>query len=80
MSFTTCWGRVEELLVAGEQVIKHTKLIFFPYSSATTCATRPLGVDQSLHLFHVPYNFYVETVDRKIPSLEDISIAWIEPP
>ncbi|MQL76005.1 hypothetical protein Taro_008383 [Colocasia esculenta] len=42
----TCWGRVEELLVAGEQEIKHTKLIFFPFSSTSTCANRPLGVDQ----------------------------------
>ncbi|MQL86323.1 hypothetical protein Taro_018851, partial [Colocasia esculenta] len=50
MSFTTCWGRVEELLVAGEQEIKHTKLIFYPCSSASTCAHRLLGVDQSLNL------------------------------
>ncbi|MQL92573.1 hypothetical protein Taro_025200 [Colocasia esculenta] len=53
MSFTTCWGRVEELLVAREQEIKHTKLIFFPCSSATTCVNRPLRVDQS---FHLEYN------------------------
>ncbi|MQM11117.1 hypothetical protein Taro_044022 [Colocasia esculenta] len=46
MSFTTCWGRVEELLVAGEQEIKHTKLIFFPCSSASTIAHCLLGVDQ----------------------------------
>ncbi|MQL95864.1 hypothetical protein Taro_028531 [Colocasia esculenta] len=46
-SFTTCWGRVEELLVAGEQEIKHTKLIFFPCSSASTYAHHLLGVDQS---------------------------------
>ncbi|MQL68379.1 hypothetical protein Taro_000605 [Colocasia esculenta] len=44
-SFTTCWGRVEELLVAGELEIKHTKLIFFPRSSAKTCAIRPLRVE-----------------------------------
>ncbi|MQL74685.1 hypothetical protein Taro_007047 [Colocasia esculenta] len=47
-SFTTCWGRVEELLVAGEQEIKHTKLNFFPCSSASPCAHRLLGVDQRL--------------------------------
>ncbi|MQL76304.1 hypothetical protein Taro_008694 [Colocasia esculenta] len=46
-SSITCWGRVEELLVAGEQEIKHTKLIFFSCPSASTCVNRPLGVDQS---------------------------------
>ncbi|MQM20471.1 hypothetical protein Taro_053491, partial [Colocasia esculenta] len=46
MSFTTCWGRVEELLVAGELWIDHKKPIFFPFSSASTCANCPLGVDQ----------------------------------
>ncbi|MQL67900.1 hypothetical protein Taro_000152 [Colocasia esculenta] len=44
--FRTCWGRVEELLVAGELWIIHKKLIFFPCSSATTCTNRPLEVDQ----------------------------------
>ncbi|MQL99235.1 hypothetical protein Taro_031957 [Colocasia esculenta] len=44
--FRTCWGRVEELLVAGELWIIHKKLIFFPRSSATTCTNRPLEVDQ----------------------------------
>ncbi|MQM18462.1 hypothetical protein Taro_051455, partial [Colocasia esculenta] len=29
-SFRTCWGRVEELLVARELWIDHKKLIFFP--------------------------------------------------
>ncbi|MQL80335.1 hypothetical protein Taro_012797 [Colocasia esculenta] len=46
MSSITCWGRVEKLLVAGEQEIKQTKLIFFPSSSAMTYVNRPLGVDQ----------------------------------
>ncbi|MQL76336.1 hypothetical protein Taro_008726 [Colocasia esculenta] len=45
--FRTCWGCVEELLVAGELGIIHKKLIFFPRSSATTCTNRPLEVDQS---------------------------------
>ncbi|MQL92412.1 hypothetical protein Taro_025034 [Colocasia esculenta] len=40
-------GCVEELLVVGEQEIKHTKLISFPGLSATTCVNHPLGVDQS---------------------------------
>ncbi|MQM17888.1 hypothetical protein Taro_050869 [Colocasia esculenta] len=43
--FTTCWGRVEELLVARELWIDHKKAIFFPHSSATTCANCPLGVE-----------------------------------
>ncbi|MQM16088.1 hypothetical protein Taro_049042 [Colocasia esculenta] len=46
-SFTTFWGRVEELLVAGELWIDHKKAIFFPFLSASTCVNRPLGVDQS---------------------------------
>ncbi|MQM06808.1 hypothetical protein Taro_039635 [Colocasia esculenta] len=29
-SFRTCWGRVEEFLVARELWIDHKKLIFFP--------------------------------------------------
>ncbi|MQM19293.1 hypothetical protein Taro_052294 [Colocasia esculenta] len=44
--FRTCWGHVEELLVAGELWIIHKKLIFFPHSSATICTNRPLEVDQ----------------------------------
>ncbi|MQM16040.1 hypothetical protein Taro_048993 [Colocasia esculenta] len=44
--FRTCWGRVEELLVAGELWINHKKLIFFPRSSAMTCTNHPLEVDQ----------------------------------
>ncbi|MQL75991.1 hypothetical protein Taro_008371 [Colocasia esculenta] len=44
--FTSCWGRVEEFLVAGEQEIAHTKPFFFPFSSAATCTNRPLEVDQ----------------------------------
>ncbi|MQL68362.1 hypothetical protein Taro_000640 [Colocasia esculenta] len=42
----TCWGRVEELLVAGELWIDHKKLIFFLFSSASACTNHPLGVDQ----------------------------------
>ncbi|MQL98914.1 hypothetical protein Taro_031630, partial [Colocasia esculenta] len=46
VEFTTCWGRVEEHLVAGELWIDHKKVIFFSCSSATTCTNRPLGVEQ----------------------------------
>ncbi|MQM13084.1 hypothetical protein Taro_046006 [Colocasia esculenta] len=35
MSFTTCWGHVEELLAAGEQESEHTKPFFFPIASAS---------------------------------------------
>ncbi|MQM01990.1 hypothetical protein Taro_034750 [Colocasia esculenta] len=45
-SSTTCWGQMEELLVAGEQEMKHTKPIFFPLSSVATCKNHPLEVDQ----------------------------------
>ncbi|MQM03033.1 hypothetical protein Taro_035807 [Colocasia esculenta] len=44
--FTSCWGHVEEFLVAGEQEIAHTKSFFFPFSSAATCTNRPLEVNQ----------------------------------
>ncbi|MQL75359.1 hypothetical protein Taro_007733 [Colocasia esculenta] len=44
--FTSCWGRVEEFLVAGEQEIANTKPFFFSISSAATCTNRPLEVDQ----------------------------------
>ncbi|MQM23518.1 hypothetical protein Taro_056583 [Colocasia esculenta] len=44
--FTTCWGRVEELLGAEELWIDHKKDIFFPRSSAATCTNRPLEADQ----------------------------------
>ncbi|MQL72989.1 hypothetical protein Taro_005331 [Colocasia esculenta] len=45
--FRTCWGRVEEFFVAGEQEIVHTKPFFFPFSSAATYTNHPLEVDQS---------------------------------
>ncbi|MQL74542.1 hypothetical protein Taro_006908 [Colocasia esculenta] len=51
--FTSCWGRVEEFLAAGEQEIVHTKPFFFPFSSAATCTNCPLELDQS---FYLEYN------------------------
>ncbi|MQM07052.1 hypothetical protein Taro_039886 [Colocasia esculenta] len=39
-------GRVEGLLVPEELWNDHKKLIFFPFSSATTCTNRPLEGDQ----------------------------------
>ncbi|MQL75254.1 hypothetical protein Taro_007636 [Colocasia esculenta] len=47
-SFRTCWGRVEELLVAKELWNDHKKLIFFPVASAATCTDSNLEVDQSM--------------------------------
>ncbi|MQL92605.1 hypothetical protein Taro_025227 [Colocasia esculenta] len=44
--FRTCWGRVEELLVAEELWNDHKKLIFFPVASAATCTDSQLEVDQ----------------------------------
>ncbi|MQM17955.1 hypothetical protein Taro_050939 [Colocasia esculenta] len=46
--FTTFWGRVGELLGAGELWIDHQKDIFFPRSSSATCTNCPLEVDQRL--------------------------------
>ncbi|MQM03365.1 hypothetical protein Taro_036145 [Colocasia esculenta] len=54
-SFRTCWGHVEELLVAEELWNDHKKLIFFPFSSAATCTNRPLEVDQ-----RNPHNFLTQ--------------------
>ncbi|MQL98982.1 hypothetical protein Taro_031692, partial [Colocasia esculenta] len=44
--FRTCWGRVEELLVAEELWNDHKKLIFFLVTSAATCIDSHLEVDQ----------------------------------
>ncbi|MQL93511.1 hypothetical protein Taro_026157 [Colocasia esculenta] len=44
-SFRTCWGRVEEFLVARELWINHKKLIFFRFSSAATCTNHLLRVE-----------------------------------
>ncbi|MQL74423.1 hypothetical protein Taro_006807 [Colocasia esculenta] len=44
--FRTCWGHVEELLVAEELWNDHKKLIFFPVASAATCTDSHLEVDQ----------------------------------
>ncbi|MQL71574.1 hypothetical protein Taro_003885 [Colocasia esculenta] len=49
-SFKTCWGRVEELLVAEELWNDHKKLIFFPVASAATCTDSHLEVDKRIHL------------------------------
>ncbi|MQL82145.1 hypothetical protein Taro_014605 [Colocasia esculenta] len=46
--FTSCWGRVEEFLAAGDQEIAHTKLFFFPVASGATCIDSHLEVDQSV--------------------------------
>ncbi|MQL99736.1 hypothetical protein Taro_032463 [Colocasia esculenta] len=44
--FRTCWGHVEELLVAEELWNDHKKLFFFPVVSAATCTDHHLEVDQ----------------------------------
>ncbi|MQM04639.1 hypothetical protein Taro_037442 [Colocasia esculenta] len=44
--FRTCWGRVEELLVAEELWNDHKKLIFFPVASTAICTDSHLEVDQ----------------------------------
>ncbi|MQM08132.1 hypothetical protein Taro_040987 [Colocasia esculenta] len=56
-SFRTCWGRVEELLVAEELWNDHKKLIFFPRSSAATCTNRPLEVGQRESLVRNPKHY-----------------------
>ncbi|MQL94246.1 hypothetical protein Taro_026901 [Colocasia esculenta] len=44
--FTSCWGRVEEFLAAGEQEIVHTKPFFFPVASAVTCTDSDYEVQE----------------------------------
>ncbi|MQL99410.1 hypothetical protein Taro_032135 [Colocasia esculenta] len=48
--FRTCWGRVEELLVAEELWNDHKKLIFFPVAFAATCTDSHLEVDQRFEI------------------------------
>ncbi|MQL68612.1 hypothetical protein Taro_000895 [Colocasia esculenta] len=72
MNSITCWGRVEELLVAGEQEIKHTKLIFFPFLSALTCANHPLGVDQRS-------SWWLESKRSSIPSSSSSPFRLLRP-
>ncbi|MQL93510.1 hypothetical protein Taro_026156 [Colocasia esculenta] len=45
-SFRTCWGRVEELLVAEELWNDHKEIIFFPVASAATCTDSHREVNQ----------------------------------
>ncbi|MQL77981.1 hypothetical protein Taro_010408 [Colocasia esculenta] len=44
--FRTCWGPVEELLVAEELWNDHKKLILFLVASVATCTDSHLEVDQ----------------------------------
>ncbi|MQL90288.1 hypothetical protein Taro_022873 [Colocasia esculenta] len=44
--FRTCWGQVEQLLVAEELWNDHKKLIFFLVASVATCTDSHLEVDQ----------------------------------
>ncbi|MQL97577.1 hypothetical protein Taro_030272 [Colocasia esculenta] len=66
--FRTCWGRVEEFLVAGEQEIVHTKPFFFPFLSAATCTNHPLEVDQSAMC---QYMAVLDCNPRTCPSLSE---------
>ncbi|MQL85778.1 hypothetical protein Taro_018294 [Colocasia esculenta] len=63
--FTSCWGRVEEFLVSGEQEIAHTKPFFFPVASAATCTDCHLEVDQSV-------DTPIDGVDTGYHSLKEI--------
>ncbi|MQM04052.1 hypothetical protein Taro_036844, partial [Colocasia esculenta] len=47
--FTSCWGRVEEFLAAGEQEIAHTKPFFFPVASAATFTDSHFKIGYSKH-------------------------------
>ncbi|MQL76146.1 hypothetical protein Taro_008531 [Colocasia esculenta] len=66
--FTSCWGRVEEFLAAGEQEIVHTKPFFFPFSSAATCTNRPLEVDQRTPKHHGCLNTLHQTLGDQFTS------------
>ncbi|MQM11488.1 hypothetical protein Taro_044395, partial [Colocasia esculenta] len=73
MSFRTCWGRVEEFLVAGEQEIIHTKSFFFPIESAATCTDGHLEVDQRLHLTYMCCSGRASSVDTIWTSVNTLS-------
>ncbi|MQM00686.1 hypothetical protein Taro_033424, partial [Colocasia esculenta] len=68
-SFRTCWGRVEEFLVAGEQEIIHTKSFFFPVESAATCTDGHLEVDQRASS--------VDTTWTSVDTLSQISLEGV---
>ncbi|MQM07654.1 hypothetical protein Taro_040497 [Colocasia esculenta] len=70
--FITCWGRVKEFLVAGEQEIVHTKPFFFPFSSAATCTNHPLEVDQR---FKIEFD---QTINIKVLLLNVIDNFHVE--
>ncbi|MQM16642.1 hypothetical protein Taro_049601 [Colocasia esculenta] len=79
-SSTTCWGRVEELLAAGEQEIMHTKPILFPLLSVATCTNRPLEVDQRWTRFKGPLKSIHEPgrdlgLDQSMPRV-GLHTAW----
>ncbi|MQM17972.1 hypothetical protein Taro_050955 [Colocasia esculenta] len=54
--FTTCWGGVEEFLVAGELWIDHKKDIFFP--------VRLLRLAQTVHLKWIKGNYDIQEVEQ----------------
>ncbi|MQM10133.1 hypothetical protein Taro_043022 [Colocasia esculenta] len=68
--FRTCWGRVEELLVAEELWNDHKKLIFFPVASAATCTDSHLEVDQRSTLCQ--YKAVLDRNPRTCPFSVDV--------
>ncbi|MQM06750.1 hypothetical protein Taro_039577 [Colocasia esculenta] len=70
---------MEECWVAGELWIDHKKDIFFPRLSATTCANRPLGVDQSLNLNRVKSGGRDLDVDQSTPRV-GLRATWESTP
>ncbi|MQL76455.1 hypothetical protein Taro_008851 [Colocasia esculenta] len=79
--FTTFWGRVEELLGAGELWIDHKKDIFFPHSSAATCTNRPLEADQrrfeiELEQTHNMYNNPMSKQGKSGLQSKALSFLW----
>ncbi|MQM04544.1 hypothetical protein Taro_037343, partial [Colocasia esculenta] len=84
-SFRTCWGRVEELLVARELWIDHKKLIFFPFSSAATCTNHLLGVELRTPKHHGYLNTLHQTLETSFRTcwgrVEEFLVArelWID--
>ncbi|MQL91264.1 hypothetical protein Taro_023876 [Colocasia esculenta] len=83
--FTTCWGRVEERLGAGELWIEHKKDIFFPQTSTATCTNLPLEADQRRRPYEcdgpigrVLWSFR-DSIPRRILNATKRSVATLLP-
>ncbi|MQL78596.1 hypothetical protein Taro_011023 [Colocasia esculenta] len=83
--FRTCWGRVEELLVAEELWNDHKKLILFSVASAVTSTDSHLEVDQRRRpcerdgpIDHVLWSCH-DSIPRRVQNATKRSVATLLP-